>query len=328
VNDDSAKTTRGVAFLLKYPVIWLSMALFLAVLPVRPEIVSLVNLEILMLSTTLLFVLSVGQTFVLITAGIDLSLPAVISLTSVVGASIMADGSPLANSVAAVPGAILVMGLLGVSIGALQGIAVARLKMPAFLVSLASLTLIGGLAIWYTQSKRIPVPAAFVEIWYGRLLGIPYPVVVVGVLAVLAHVMLSHTVTGRRLFAVGHNLQTARVSGVPVVRTTVIAYAVSGLCASIASMFYSARLYTGSPQLVETDVLLDCIGAAVIGGTSLFGGKGRILGTLLGVVFIALVGNSLNMLGLRYWHVITAKGGVILVAALLDAVRNRFLANE
>ena len=88
-------------------------------------------------------------------------------------------------------------------------------------------------------------------------------------------------------------------------------------------MLYTARLYTGSPQLVENEVLLDCIGAAVIGGTSLFGGRGRISGTLLGALFIALLGNSLNMLGLRYWHVIMVKGSVILLAAMLDVVRTR-----
>ena len=220
------------------------------------------------------------------------------------------------------------MALLGLLIGAAQGAAVAVLKMPAFLVTLASLILVGGLAVWYTQSERIPVPADFVGIWYGRWLGIPCPVWLVGALAIVAHGVLACTATGRRLYAVGHSLPTSRVSGVPVVRITVLAYMASGLCAAIASILYTARLYTGSPQLVENEVLLDCIGAAVIGGTSLFGGKRRITGTVMGVLFMALVGNSLNMLGLRYWHVIMVKGGVILLAALLDALRNRFSSGD
>jgi ribose/xylose/arabinose/galactoside ABC-type transport system permease subunit len=143
-----------------------------------------------------------------------------------------------------------------------------------------------------------------------------------------AHIVLLRTVMGRRLYAVGQNPRAALISGVPVVRTIVGAYTFSGFCAAVASIFYTARLHTGSPTLVENEVLLDCIGAAVIGGTSLFGGKGRVPGILLGVFFMALVGNSLNMLGLRYWHVIMVKGGVILLAAFLDALRTRWNGAE
>jgi ribose/xylose/arabinose/galactoside ABC-type transport system permease subunit len=318
-------TPLGVR-LLQQPVLLLSAALFLAVLPVRPEMASLANLEVLLLSMTLLLVLSIGQGFAMITGGIDLSLPALMSLASVIGASIMTEGSPLAGTAAAAPAAVLVMLLVGVLVGGLQGAAVALLKMPALLVTLASLMMFGGLAIWVTHSQRIPVPQEFTQIWYGRWLGVPCPVVLVLALAVLAHVVLAHTVLGRRLYAVGHSLPTSVVSGVPVARTLVVAYAVSGLCAAIASVLYTARLYTGSPQLVQNEMLMDCIGAAVIGGTSLFGGRGSIAGIAMGALFLSLVGNSLNMLGLRHWHVIMVKGGVILLAALLDSLRARRLA--
>jgi ribose/xylose/arabinose/galactoside ABC-type transport system permease subunit len=214
--------------------------------------------------------------------------------------------------------------LLGVLIGLGHGLAVALLKMPAFLVTLASLIGLSGVAVWSTQSGRIAVSEQFVELWYGRPFGIPLPLVWVGLLAVAAQFLLAHTVMGRRLYAVGHNPETSRISGVPILRVTMLAYGLSGLCAAAASVLYTARLYTGSPQLVENEILLDCIGAAVIGGTSLFGGRGRITGTLLGALFIALLGNSLNMLGLRYWHVIMVKGAVILLAAMLDVARTRF----
>jgi ribose transport system permease protein len=200
--------------------------------------------------------------------------------------------------------------------------------MPAFLVSLSSLILVGGLAIWYTHSERITVPPGFTEIWYGRPLGIPTPLIIVCALALVAHFVLAKTVVGRRLYAVGHNSKAAHISGVPVTRTILFAYMASGLCAGLASVLYTARLFTGSPELVENEVLLDCIGASVIGGTSLFGGKGNVGGVVLGVLFMALVGNSLNMLGLRYWHVIMVKGGVILLAAALDALRSKWLASE
>ena len=132
--------------------------------------------------------------------------------------------------------------------------------------------------------------------------------------------------SARRIYAIGHSLPTSVVSGVPVTRTFVIAYATSGLCDAIAAVFYTARLYTGSPQLVQNEMLMDCIGAAVISGTSLFGGRGTIAGIALGVMFLGRGQNSLNLLGLRYWHVIMVKGGVILLAALLDSIRAQRLA--
>ena len=240
----------------------------------------------------------------------------------------MAAGSPLAGTALAVPAAVLLMVAVGLLAGCGHGIAVAILKMPAFLVTLSSLMLLSGVAVWSTRSERIAVPPEFVEIWYGRPAGIPLPVLIVAGLAVFAHVVLAHTVTGRRLYAIGHNVEAARISGVSIRRTTIFAYMASGFCAAIASVFYTARLYTGSPELVENEVLLDAIGAAVIGGTSLSGGKGTIWGVAIGALFMALVGNSLNMLGLRYWHVIMVKGAVILLAAALDAARTTWFANR
>lgn len=321
-------TSQIQLFLRDFPVLWLSLALGLLVVPLRPEIISPLNLETLVLAVSLLLVLSLGQSVVLITAGIDLSLPAVMSLASVVGASCLVATSSSLGVGLSVLTAIAVMLVAGLSIGLLHGLAVAYLRMPAFLVTLASLMWVGGVAAWYTESERIPVAEGFIQIWYGRILGIPLPVWTVTTLAVLAHFILSHTVMGKRLYAVGHGFQTSLVSGVPIGKTIVFAYMASGLCASLAAVFYTARLHTGSPDLVENEVLLDCIGAAVIGGTSLFGGKGKVVGILLGAVFISLVGNSLNMLGLRYWHVVMVKGGVILLAAILDSFQLRGAGEE
>lgn len=306
------------------PVLWMSLLLFLSVLPARPEMASIANVELLLLGTALLAVLAIGQTVVLITAGIDLSMPAVISLTSVLGATLATTTSQLLGDGPAVALASMVMVCVGALIGAVHGLAVGVFRMPAFLVTLASLIGLGGTAVWVTQSGRTTVSEQFVELWYGRLMGIPLPLFWASILAVAAYYLLARTVAGRWLYAIGHSPETARISGVPLVGTTVLAYSISGFCAAFASVLYTARLYTGSPQLVENEVLLDCIGAAVIGGTSLFGGRGRITGTLLGAFFIALLGNSLNMIGLRYWHVITVKGLFILLAAILDVARNRF----
>lgn len=322
LNAEASLAERVAAALLDRPVIWLGILLFTLVLPVRPEIASAANIQLLLLSAALLATLTIGQTFVLVTAGIDLSLPAVISLSSVAGAHLLTQLTPQIGAVPSVMLATAAMLTLGAAVGAAQGWAIARLRMPAFLMTLASLIGVGGLAVWWTQSARMPVTEQFVEIWYGRLLGVPLPLIVVGLLALVAHGTLTRTVIGRRLYAIGHSEPTCRVSGVPIVRVSMFAYAVSGGCAALASVFYTARLYTGSPQLVQPDVLLDCIGGAVIGGASLFGGRGKISGALLGALFIALLGNSLNLLGLRHWHVIMVKGAVILLAALLDVLRS------
>lgn len=320
--------TSMVRRLLEQPVLVLSAALLLTMLPVRPEVVSAANLEILLLGTAILVPLAIGQSLVLITGGIDLSLPGLMSLASVAGASIMSSAGEATALPGAVPLAMGAMLAIGAAVGLLQGTAVALLKIPPLLASLAMLMILGGLAVWYTQSDRIAVASGFLVLWYGQPLGLPAPVWLSGAVALAAHGLLTRTVFGRRLYAIGHSPTTSIVSGVPVVRTTVAAYTLCGLCGGVAAMLFTARLHTGSPQLVPNEILLDCIGAAVIGGVSLFGGRGAVPGIVLGVLFLTIVGNSLNMLGLRYWHVMMVKGSVILLAALLDSVRARLATTE
>jgi ribose/xylose/arabinose/galactoside ABC-type transport system permease subunit len=306
-------------------VLLLCIAWFAVMAAWRPELTSPRNLKLLLLSALPLLAVSLGQMCVLITGGIDLSITAVISLASVLGASLLTtQGSPFDGSAAAIASALLAMTAVGVAIGTFHGIAVALLGMPAFLVTLTTLMFASGLAVWYADSKTIPgLPESFVEIWYGDWLRLPYPLLIVAALAIVAHVVLSRTVTGRWLYAVGHSRKTAEISGVPVRHVTLLAYIVSGLCAALAAALFMARLESGSPQLVRQELLLDCIGAVVIGGTSLFGGKGTVLGTLAGVLFITLLGNSLTLLNLSHWHEEMVKGGVILIAAIIDALRQQ-----
>ena len=135
--------------------------------------------------------------------------------------------------------------------------------------------------------------------------------------------MLSYTLLGMRLRAVGNNAETARVSGIQVNRILIIAYVLCGACAAIASILITGQLETGSPTQWENN-LLDVIGATVIGGTSLYGGRGNALWTVSGVLLLALIDNSLNLLNLSYFSIMMAKGAVILLAALLDSFRHRF----
>jgi len=228
----------------------------------------------------------------------------------------------------AVPIGILVMLAVGALIGFLNGLAVAKFRMPAFMVTLVSMMFFSGLAIYLTKSENIMyLPKGYTAIGSGAIGPVPFSFFVVLLLAGAAHVVLRHTVLGRWFFAVGKSVRTAMVSGVPTDRVIILGYVFSGFCAAVASILYSARLEGGRPTLGQ-NLLLDVIGAAVIGGISLFGGKGNVLWALFGVLFFVLLSNSLSMLALPFYVEPVIKGWVILMAALLDVARTRLLARE
>jgi ribose/xylose/arabinose/galactoside ABC-type transport system permease subunit len=306
---------------------WVALScatLFALLAPTVPGLASAGNLRNLFSSLLPLVAVAVGETLVLITGGIDLSVTAVIALASVLGARVMTgDGGLLAGSPLAVPAAVLAMLATGLAVGAVNGVAVSRLRMPPFLATLAATTFAGGFAIWLTRSAGIAgLPGGFRALGAGHLGPFPAALLVVLPLAVAAHALLERTVAGRWLFAIGGNARTARVSGVPVERATLFAYLACGACAAVASVLYTARLETGSPVLGQR-LFLDVIAAVVIGGTSLFGGRGSVAGAVLGALFITLLDNGLNLMGLSSFSVLMVKGAVILAAALVDAARER-----
>jgi ribose transport system permease protein len=307
----------------EFLVLLLSGVLFVALAPFTPGLASPDNCINLLGNLAPLLVAAVGLTVVLIVGGIDLSVTSTIALTSVVGGMVMSSDTgwlraqPLAGPFAAVA-----MLFLGALIGAGNGLAVTKLRMPAFMVTLTSMMFLSGLAIWLTKSKNISaLPLAFTMLG-GRLwIALVIAVVVAG----FAHLMLSRSLFGQWVHAVGYNPRTAHVSGVPVEGVVIAAYVVSGICAATASVLYTARLETASPVLGQR-ILLDVIGATVLGGTSLFGGRGKVLWTLFGVLFLTLLDNALNLLGLSYFSIMIVKGVVILFAALLDVGRRSWFA--
>jgi ribose/xylose/arabinose/galactoside ABC-type transport system permease subunit len=273
-----------------------------------------------------LLIVAIGQTFVLITGGIDLSVTSIIALSSVAGASVISsDQGLLAGHPLAVPVGILVMLLMGATIGLINGAAITKFKMPPFIVTLTMMMFFSGFAIWLTQSKNIyGLPESFIAIGKGSLFIIPYALILALIIGTLAHLILTNTLIGRWIYAIGLNVKTSSISGVPVNRTILFTYVVSGICAAVAAILYTGRIETGSPVLGQK-ILLDIVGAVVIGGTSLFGGKGKIIWTVFGVLFMVLIENSLNLLNYSYFTIMIIKGLVILMAALLDALRRRFV---
>lgn len=314
-TNDKPRTSNWIVrwFLSEYLVLGLSVALVLVFSPFTPGLLAGANLLNILGYLLPLLVLAIGMTVVMITGGIDLSVTSIIAVTSVVGATLMTgDGAGTAIGVG-------VMLALGAGIGAINGAVVTLLRLPAFIVTLASMMFLSGFAVWFTQSKSIyNLPASFLAL--GQRL--PIALVVTMVLVIAAHLLLRRTVFGRWLYAVGQNATAAHISGVPVRAITCAAYVVSGFCAALASILLTARLETGSPVLGR-EILLDVIGATVVGGTSLFGGRGKIAWTAFGVLFLTVLDNALNLLNLSQFSITMAKGGVILLATMLDAVRNR-----
>ncbi|QEH35179.1 Ribose transport system permease protein RbsC [Aquisphaera giovannonii] len=337
---DRAATTAGTppapraggeaarALLSEYAPLLLAAAYFLAASATVPGLGTPRNLSNLVVNVLPLLVAALGQTAVLIAGGIDLSIPAVVAACSVASARLMTAAGPGGLDVPSpqmVPAAVAIALGLGAGIGLFNGLAVAALRVPPFLVTLSTSMVVGGATLWATHSRNIAnLPASFTDLAYGRVGGVPLFVPLVAALALAMHLMLGRTLIGRWLYAVGQNARASRVSGVPVGRVTACAYAVSGLCAAVAALLYTARLETGLPTMGR-EILLDVVGAAVIGGTSLAGGKGTVLGTVFGALLLALIDNSLNLIGLEYYAIMMAKGLVILLAASIDLLRARLL---
>ena len=306
----------------------LTVATILAgLLVLAHAMVSVKTVQDVLLAMLPLAILVVGQTMAMLVGQIDLSMTAVMALGSVASASVMTGfaahwGDPWMTLAGIV--ACLAVGLL---IGLLNGACNALLRMPSFIVTLAVMMFGGGVAVWYASSISDTIsigglPKLFLTIGYGTIFKIPIALILCGVVLIAAWYALSRTLAGRWVYAVGHNAQAARISGVPVQRITLAVFVASGLCAALASIIYTSRIETGLPTLGQ-NMLLDIVGAAVIGGVSLFGGRGNILMALGGVFFLSVLDKALQILGLSLFLVLAIKGGAILVATIIDVARRR-----
>jgi len=329
-------------FMSEYFVLFLCVFVFVALIPFIPVIASPYNMSSLSSNIWPLYAVAIGQTLVLIIAGIDLSQGAIISLTSVIGASLIAtaadpivfskspiwgwllfeNGGILTNNSAGILIAVLTMLLVGLLIGFVNGSVIAYARIPAFMVTLVTQTFFAGLAIYYVKSENIiNLPDGFTAIGEDSGL-ISYALVITLILAISSQFILSRTMFGRWLYATGTNIRASVVSGVPTKKIVILTYMFSGFCAAAASVLYSSRMDMGRPTL-GAPLLLDVIGGAVIGGSSLSGGKGKVLWTFFGVVFLTLLGNALSLLNVSFFWIEIVKGSVILLAALLDVIRTR-----
>ena len=284
---------------------------------ISPPFLTPYNIINILLQTSVNAIIAVGMTLVIITGGIDLSVGAVVALSAVIAASIAHPGGyPLFISI--------LLGLgVGLVVGLLNGVLIAKKRLAPFIVTLAMMTAVRGLALVYTNGRPIvTLSHAYDQIGGGNLAGIPLPIIIVLLVVLFGIFLLHYTRFGRYVFAVGGNELAARVSGINTNRILITVYALTGALAGLAGIVLSARVMSASPAL-GAGYELDAIAAVVIGGTSLSGGVGSITGTVVGVLIIGVMNNGLDMLNVSsYWQLV-AKGLIIFLAVLLDSRSRR-----
>ncbi|MAC79126.1 MAG: ribose ABC transporter permease [Rhodobacteraceae bacterium] len=255
--------------------------------------------------------IALGMTFVIISGGIDLSVGPTAAISAVVGALLMSSGVP-------VPLALLGALATGIACGLFSGTLVAIAGLQPFIVTLGGLSLFRALALIVTGGNPVfGIPQEFRSVINGHVFGVATPVVIVAVIALVLWVILNRSPLGEYILAVGGNQEAARIAGVPVARTKITVYVLSGALASVAAMILVGRLGAADPTMGNLWEL-NAIAAAAIGGASLMGGKGSVVGTLLGAIILGALTNGLTLMNVQAFYQLLATGIIILVAMLID----------
>ena len=261
-------------------------------------------------------VLGIGMTFVIIGGGIDLSVSSQVGLWAVVSCLIAVHTGSVAL-------AIVVILVLGCIVGFAQGWVIANLSLPPFIVTMAAQMVLRGFVTASTNGQPVTgIPDSLRWFGIGKVLGIPAPIAVCIVLFVLGHIVLTKTRTGRYIFALGSNRQATKVTGINVVKYQIFTYMIAGVCAAIASLILTGRLGSALSN-GGLGYEGDAIAATVVGGTSMSGGEGNLLGTFIGAAIMGVIRNGLNLLQIQAAWQDVAVGGVILFAVILDQLRLR-----
>ena len=267
-------------------------------------------------------ILALGMTLVIISGGIDLSVGGVCALGCCVCAKILnSTGSSLL--------AIAVVLLIGLAVGAFNGFVVSKTGIAPFIVTLSTVSIIRGITLVMTNASPMPISnAAFKFIGQGTLLGIPFPIYITLILAIITAFVMNKTVFGRYVYAIGGNERSAVVAGIQVKKVKISVYMASGFLAAFTAIIYTSRLSSGVPSL-GNGFEMDAITAAVIGGASLAGGQGHVWGTMIGAVIIGILNNALNLLNINSYFQDIVKGIVVLLAVLFDFfIQSRIVSKD
>ena len=289
-----------------------------------PNFLKLDNLIGVANQTAIYAIIAIGMTMVIITAGIDLSVGSLVALASVVGALLIRD---LGGGADAGVGMTLAGIASGVGVCAIAGLfcgfLVTTFRLPSFIVTLGMMLMASGLAFRLSEGASIPqLPESFYWLGGGDTLGIPNPVWLMLILYFIAHIVMTRMAFGRYVYAIGGNEEAARLSGVPVKRVLLVVYTVSGALAGLGGIVLASRLEAGDPKF-GLMYELEVIAAVVVGGTSLLGGSGRILGTLIGAFILAVIKNGMNLTSVDPFNQKIVLGAVLLLAVLIDTLKRR-----
>ncbi|TFZ41097.1 ribose ABC transporter permease [Soehngenia longivitae] len=273
------------------------------------------NLLTVLRQTSINAIIAAGMTFVILTAGIDLSVGSILGFSGAICAYLLTNGT---NVILAFLAAVLV----GAVFGLFNGVVITKGKVQPFIATLATMILLRGATMVFTNGKPIAVKGESATntlryIARGEILGIPVAVVMMIVVFIICYHILHNTKYGRHVYAVGGNEQAALLSGVNTDRVKMLAYMISGILASIAGIIVLSRLSSAQPTAGD-GYELDAIAAVVLGGTSLAGGQGMILGTVVGAMIIGILNNALNLLDVQSYYQMIVRAIVILIAVLLD----------
>lgn len=280
-----------------------------------PHFLTFRNLMNIVLQSAPLGIVAIGMTYVIITGGIDLSVGSVLAFSSAVGASLMSADFPIVPS-------ILIMLCVSTGFGFSQGLLISRLRLPAFIATLGGMSIGRGMTMVFMQGRTISgMPSEFRFIGNGHFFEvIPVAVVIMAVVFLIAFYILKYTAYGRSVYALGGNREATRLSGINTKNVEAVAYGISGLTAGLGAAVLLARIGTALPTGGE-GLELDVIGAVVIGGASLSGGRGTIFGTLIGVLVLGVLSNALNLLNVDPFASGIVRGAVILIAVLIDTFK-------
>jgi ribose/xylose/arabinose/galactoside ABC-type transport system permease subunit len=294
--------------------------MFVAYSALSPNFLTVQNITNVLVQSAPLLILATGQTFALLMGGLDLSQGSIVSLVSVVTASVLMEHGLLLGSLSGLG--------VGLAVGLTNGLLVGRARIQPFIVTLGMLYIAAGAAMVYSRGSAIfglPRPEVDHFFWFGGgYLGpVPVPVLIAGVLVVLAHLLLTRTRAGRHIYAIGGNEQVAVMSGINVSNVKTLIFTISGGLAGIGGYVLSARVISGQPLLGSGELLLQSIGAVIIGGTSIFGGEGGVLRTVVGVLVIAFMVNGLNLLAISTFIQQIIVGAIIILSVWANALRRR-----
>jgi ribose/xylose/arabinose/galactoside ABC-type transport system permease subunit len=293
----------------------LAAAILVGVVAV-PNFATAANVDSVLRQVAVLGIVALGQTFVILTAGIDLSVGMLMGLVVVLGNGIMAGDPSL------IPFVVVLAVVLGMTVGLANGLGVVVARVEPLIVTLAMLSVLQGVIFLYTDRTIGSAPPEFRALAYGSVGPIPAPFLFLVLLAAACWIVLAHTPLGRYIYAVGSDRQSARRAGIGIGRVTVAAYVIGGLLAGLAGLVLAARLgsgYTGAGFGFE----LSSIVAVVLGGTALSGGRGGVLGTIAGVFLLSLIANMLNLLGISPFTQRIVNGVIIIAAIALYTARSR-----